>query len=165
GSDVASTRLGRLFGRERPKIFPYFQIHPVNLGEEPSRRHAIVLGVGFRFADFGHLPLEVTDALLRGFKFPIVLNHGPITSMIPRFSPPRLICQWAIVASSPPSAAARRSQKILAPSKFCAAEWSKTRRASGETCRTSNESSISRKMSTSLGSGFAVMKEPKRTKR
>jgi hypothetical protein len=84
---------------------------------------------------------------------------------MPRVFPSRLNCQWATVASSPPSAAARRIQNTLAPSRFCAAPWSNTKQDSGDTDRTSNKSSISRKMSTSLGSVLAVTNDPKTMKR
>ena len=67
---------GRLFGRERPKIIPDFQIHPVNVGEKTRRGQAIVFSVGFRLANLRHLPFELTDTFLRDFQFAIVVNRG-----------------------------------------------------------------------------------------
>jgi hypothetical protein len=59
--ELGSVCRGRLFGRERPKIIPDFQIHPVNVGEETRCGHAIVFAVGFRFANLRHLPFELTS--------------------------------------------------------------------------------------------------------
>src|SRR5437870_9452215 len=109
-----------MFGGKRPKVIPDIQIHPVNLSKKTSDGHSIILAVLLCLPNLRHLPLELADALLRDFEFVVVLDHS-FTCTMPRLLPSRLICQWAMVASSPPSAAARRIQNTLAPRRFCAA--------------------------------------------
>src|ERR1700722_8690663 len=66
-----------LLGRMRPKIIANFQIHPVNLCQQPTRGHTVVFRVGFDLANVRNLPLELKDALLCNLKLTIILNHGP----------------------------------------------------------------------------------------
>src|SRR6266567_2837226 len=119
-SCVGSCCRSRTFCGKRPKIIPDFQVHSVNLGQKTCDGHFVILSVLLYLPNLRYLSLELADALLRDFQFVVVLNHN-VASTMPRLLPSRLICQWAMVASSPPSAAARRIQNTLAPRRFCAA--------------------------------------------
>src|SRR5215212_2088414 len=104
------------FSRMRPEKFAHFQLHPIQFSEESAGGEAVVVGICLGLAQLLDLTLEALDALERAPIFVFVVNHVAVTSTMPRRVPSRLICQSSMAACSPPSAPARRTQKILAPS-------------------------------------------------
>ena len=76
----------------------------------------IVHGVCLDMAELHQLRMEPCDPIERGLKFVVIYDHGSseMISIIPRWLPSRLTCQYEIATSSLVSKAAWRSQKTLA---------------------------------------------------
>jgi hypothetical protein len=123
----------------------------------------VVPWIGFGVAQMGNLPLEVRDAVQGDPKFLVIRNHDASfsSSTIPRDVPSLFKAQPATISSSDGKQASRLTQKMLAPKCDCATAWSNSRHASPETAARSNESSITRKTSTSFGLALSETNDPK----
>ena len=105
------------FRWQETEIFANLQLHTVDLGEKPGNRCPVVHRIGFRVAQMSCLALKPRNAFQSRLQLLIVCNHVPsrTISTMPRCPPSRRICQYSIIACSPPSAAERRGQNTLAP--------------------------------------------------
>src|SRR5262245_10226502 len=149
-------------GGEKTQILPNFELHAVNLRQEPRDRGPIIHRIRLGLPHLGHLLLEPGDTSQSRLQFLVVDNHGPSAtiSTMPRWPPSRRTCQYSIMACSPPSAPERLVQNTLAPKWASASMCWNTKAASPVTAVKSKGSSISRMTSTSFGSAFAVTNEP-----
>src|SRR5689334_19197004 len=100
---------GYQFRGVETEILPHFQMHTIDLREEPRDRHLVVHRIGLHLAEMSNLGLKPRDSIERALQLLVVGDHGDsgMISTIPRWPPPRLACQYSMVSCSLPRAASR----------------------------------------------------------